>query len=78
MIAIFYFKIDIFDSDLVWRIQLMIILNLKIRVMFVGKCLLIEFVTSNLSRIYFCIPEIIHLLNLCSRAVNSPRLLCKS
>ena len=45
-----YPKIYIFDSDLVWRMQLMIINRVV--------CLLIEFVIPNLSLIYFCVPEI--------------------
>ena len=67
-------------------------LRLKIRVVcegnFILKCLLIEFVIPNLSQNYFCLPKLLkrmsntgfwiqcHLLNLCSRVVNSQRLLC--
>ena len=52
------------------------------------KCLLIEFIISNLSKIYFCIPNIFktnvyngfwaqnHFLNLFSHFVNSQKLFC--
>ena len=65
--------------------------RLRIRVVCVGNyeplMLIIELVITNLSRIYFCIPEIFkrnvynqfwvqnHPLNLCSRVVNSQRFL---
>ena len=56
-------KICIFDSDLVWRMQLMIIKGKKFvlcrREAFIFNAFFIAFVIQNLSRIYFCIPEIL-------------------
>ena len=55
-------EINIFDSDLVGRMQLMIILGYKfvlcVEEIFYLKCLLTEFVIPNLGQIYFYIPEI--------------------
>ena len=67
-------QIDIFYSDLVWRMQL-IIIPYTHNTNFNLKCLLIEFLLPNLKnqRLNPVFEYKIYLFNLCSHVVNSQR-----